>query len=257
MPAALELMALGGEAALELGDDPVHGGEILDRPGRQRAIELGQRALGRQARRALDQAALQLSSEVGLEAAQLLAGDAVAAGIVGRQVGLGLGAQAQRPADPLDVDAEHPRALAPAEGGDGQPGEIAELGVGALLQGGGDLLAERVEVELEVGAGALAGGALGDVLAARLGLGGAEEEALEHQLEDAAVLRGLGEGRRHRLLEVRLAGPADVLKRREGVEQLGGAERHALLAQLLGEAEQLAVEPARAAFGDLRVDLAG
>ena len=85
-----------------------------------------------------------------LEAAQLLAGDAIAAGVVGRQVGLGLGAQSQRPPDALHVDAEDARALALAECGDGQPGEVAELGVGALLQGGGDLLSQRVEVELKV-----------------------------------------------------------------------------------------------------------
>ena len=150
----------------------------------------------------LDQAALQLAAQVLLEAPQLLAGDAVAAGIVGGQVGLGLGAQAQRAADALHVDAEHARALAPAERGDGQPGEVAQLGVRAVPQRGGDLLAQGIEVELQVRAGSLSGRALGDVLARGLGLGGAEEEALEHELEHAAVLRGLGERRRHRLLEV-------------------------------------------------------
>jgi hypothetical protein len=72
-------------------------------------------------------------------------------------------------------------------------------------------------------------------MARGLSLGGAEEEALEHQLEHAPVLGRLGQRGRHRLPEVALMGPADVLQRGEGVEQLGRAERHALIAQLLGE----------------------
>ena len=148
-----ELVALGGQAALELGDDPVHGGEVLDRPGGQRAVELVQRPLGRQARGALDQVALELAAQVLLEPPQLVAGDAVAARVVLGQVGLRLGSQAERAADPLHVDAEHARALAAAEGGDRQPGQVAQRGVVAVAQRGGDLLAQRVEVDLAVAPG--------------------------------------------------------------------------------------------------------
>ncbi len=59
--APLQLVTLGGEATLELGDDPVDGGQVLDRAGGQRAVELVQRALGREARGALDQVALELA----------------------------------------------------------------------------------------------------------------------------------------------------------------------------------------------------
>ena len=91
-------------------------------------------------------------------------------------------------------------------------------------------------------------------MAGRLRLGGAEEEALEHELKRARVLGRLGERRRQRLLEVLLVGPRHLLERRESVEQLRGAERHPLLAQLLGERQQLGVEAAGAAIRDPGVE---
>ena len=145
-----QLMALGGQPALELGDDPVHGGEVLDRAARQRPVELVQRALGRQLGRALDQRALELAAQLLLEAAQLLARQALAARVVLGQVGLGLGAQPERAADALHVDAEHARALAAAEGGDGQAGEVAQRRLVAVAQRGGDLLAQGLEVEIAI-----------------------------------------------------------------------------------------------------------
>ena len=51
--------------------------------------------------------ALQLAAELLLELAQLLAGDALAARVVVGQLRLGLGAQSECPADPLDVDPEY------------------------------------------------------------------------------------------------------------------------------------------------------
>ena len=95
--------------------------------------------------------------------------------------------------------------------------------------------------------GALA--ALGDAALDRLGLGGAEEVAVEEQLEDAAVVLGLGDRRRQRLAEVVLRGPLDVLEGGEGVEDLRGADRDPLAAQLLAEAEQLRRHPGRARVG--------
>ena len=96
--AAAELMALGGQAPFQLGDDAVHRGQILDRAARERPIELVQGPLGRQRRRALDEAALELAAQVGFEAAQLLAGKAGAAGVVLGQIGLRLGPEAERAA---------------------------------------------------------------------------------------------------------------------------------------------------------------
>jgi len=165
----------------------------------ERAIELVERSLRRQTRGALDQVALKLTAQVLLEAPQLLAGDAVAARVIGRQVGLRLGSEPERAADPLDVDAEHPRPLASAEGGDRQSREVTQCRFGAVSQRGRDLLAERVEVELVL---AELGLALGDALARGFGLGGAEEEALEDELVHAPVLGGLGQRRRERLLEI-------------------------------------------------------
>ena len=74
----------------------------------------------------------------------------------------------------------------------------------------------------------------------RLGLGGAEEVALEEQLEDAPVLLRLGDRRRQRLAEVVAATvQRHLVEGGEGVEDLRGADRDPLAAQLLAEAEQL------------------
>src|SRR6185312_3609841 len=105
--------------------------------------------LGRQRLRALDLLALQLAAQQLLEAAKLVARQPVAAGIVLVEVGLGLGAQPERTADALDVDADDPRPLAlTAERRDGQPREVAQRGLRAVAQRRGDLLAQRVEVHL-------------------------------------------------------------------------------------------------------------
>ena len=59
-----------------------------------------------------------------------------------------LGLQAECAPDPLDVDAQYARALAAAsEGGDRQPGEVAQGGLVAGADGLEDLLAQRVEVD--------------------------------------------------------------------------------------------------------------
>ena len=178
-----------------------------------------------------------------------------AARVVLGEVGLGLGAQAERAADALDVDAEDAGALAAAEGGDRQPREVAQRGLGAVAQRGGDLLAQRVEVDLAVSAAVASAPALPSVTPRRggRGLGGAEEEALEDEVEDAPVLRGLGERRGQRLLEVGLLGPGDLLERVEGVEQLGGARWRRPRRAAPRRTQQLSVEAGRALLRDLRV----
>src|SRR5215218_4400546 len=110
--APAQLLALRRQPALELRHDPMHGGQVLDRPTRQRAVELAQRPRGRQLPRTLDLAALQLAPQLLLESAQLLTRDARAPRVALGEVRLRLGAQPERAADPLHVHADHARALA-------------------------------------------------------------------------------------------------------------------------------------------------
>ena len=66
--------------------------------------------------------------------------------------------------------------------------EVPERGVDLDLQRCGDLLAERVEIDLVVCLSVgLCDAPFGDAAASGLGLGGAEEEALEHEIEHAAI----------------------------------------------------------------------
>src|SRR5262249_1146028 len=118
------------------------------------------------------------------------------------------------------------------------------LAVVALDDRLANLLAQLVEVEAL--AAVVAPPLLADPAGDRLGLRGAEEPALEQQLEEAAVLLGLGDGRAGGLAEVVMRGPGNVLERREGVEDLRRADRDPLAAQLLAEAEQLRGQARRA-----------
>ncbi len=246
LAAAPLLVAERRQPALQLGDRAVHRGEVLGRAGRQRAVELGQRARGRQLAGPLDQPALELAAQVGLEAANavaieldLLAGPVAALGLRAR-------GQAERPADPLDVDADDAGALAAAaERGDREGGEVAHLRRRSprRSRGGSPRGARR-------GRGArrrrarprwarvpLAG--LARLARDRLQLGGAEEPAVEDQLEQPPVVLRLRQRRRQRLAEVLALGPGDDLERGEGVEDLRGPDRDALRAQLLDEGDQL------------------
>ncbi len=146
---AAGVMALGGEPALELHDDAVDGREVLRGAGRQRAVELVQRPRRRERLRALDLRALELAPQEGLEAADLVAGQRhLGGGALALDELAGLGAQAQRAPDPLDVDAEHAGALAAAaEGGDREPGEVSQRGLVAVADRLEDLLAQRVVVD--------------------------------------------------------------------------------------------------------------
>ena len=173
-----------------------------------------------------------------------VARQALAPRVLGRQLGLGLGAQAERAADALDVDADHARALLAApEGGDRHPREVGHRRLRAIPQRRGDAGAQRFEVfggelvEVDRARRGLRRIALAHVLAQRRELDRAEEEAVEHQLEYAPVLLALGQGRGERLAEVLLLGPAHLAQHRERVEQLRGPDRDAFAAQLLAELE--------------------
>ena len=242
--AAARLVALGGEAALELGDDAVDGGEVLQRPGGQRAVELGQRPRRRERLGALDLRALELAPQVRLEAADLVARQSQ---LLARDVLLhratGLGAQAERAADPLDVDPEHAGPLAAApERGDREPREVAHRGVVAVADRLQELLAQVVELDPLTAGDAVLLIALADLVAQRLGLGGAEEEALEHEVEDAPVLGRLGERGGEGGAEVARGRPRHRLERGERVVELGRPDRHPLGAQRLSELEDPGVE---------------
>ena len=241
------LLAQRRQPPLHLRDGAVDRGQVLGRAGRQGAVELGQGAGGRQGFGALDQVAFELAAQVALEPAQLGAVDRrPLLAVLARR--LRPGGQPEGAADPLHVDADHARALAAAEGGDRQPRQVPHPVLVAFGDRFADLLAELFEVDpLAFAAAALAGplAVLADPALDRLGLGGAEEVAVEEQLEDAAVVLGLGDRRRQRLAEVGMGGPLDVFERGEGVEDLRGADRDALVAQLLAEAEQLGGDPGR------------
>ncbi len=225
-------MAEGRDPLLELGDGAVDRGEVLGGAGRQRAVELGERASRGELARALDHPALELAPQVALELLDALA-------VEGHRLVVALGAaplglEAERAADPLDVDADDARALAAAaECGDREPREVAHLPVLAVADRLADGLAQALEVDLAVEALGL-----GECALERLGLRGAEEVAVEQQLEDPPVLLRLGDRRRERLAEVLAAGPADLLEGRERVERLRCPDRDSLAAQLLEEGEQ-------------------
>ena len=81
--AALQLVALGGETALELCDDLVDLREILDGARGKGAVELVERTLRREARCALDQIAFECWRTDQLEDfVKVLSRDRNAAGIV-------------------------------------------------------------------------------------------------------------------------------------------------------------------------------
>ena len=91
---------------------------------------------------------------------------------------LGLGAQAERAPDALDVDADDPRAVArPPECRDREAREVAHEALRAVAQRRGDLLAQRLEVDIAalaaVGSARLA---FADALDDRRGLGGAKKK---------------------------------------------------------------------------------
>jgi hypothetical protein len=62
----------------------VDGGEVRERAGWQRAVELSKRAGWREAARALDLRALELASQQRLEAAQRITWQAIVSWVLGR-----------------------------------------------------------------------------------------------------------------------------------------------------------------------------
>ena len=144
--APARLVPACGEAALELHDHPVDRGEVLQRAGRQRAVELVQRPRRRELAGALDLRALELAPQLLLEAADLVAGQRLARLVLLRAA---VRPQVERAADPLDVDAEHPGPLAAAaERGDREPGEVAHRALVAVADRLDRLGAQVVEVDL-------------------------------------------------------------------------------------------------------------
>jgi len=135
---------------------------------------------------------------VSLEIPDLLPGQPGATRIVVGEVRLRFRAQPQRPADTLHVDADHAGALAAPERRDRQARQVTHRTIRPVADRGGDLAAKRFEVDLIAAVDRIT---LADLIVCRLGFRGAEEEALEHQVEHAPVLARLGEGRGQRLLE--------------------------------------------------------
>ncbi len=217
----------------------MHGGEVLGRAGRQGAVELGQRARGGQGGGALDQVALELAPQVALEGVELVAVDR-------RQLGgavLGRRLRSRRRAPACGGSAARRRRPRPSP----RPGGRRRRSPAAPGRASRRRLPSRIAWRTCSRSSSMSSRsppswrALGllDPALDRLRLGGAEEPALEQQLEQPPVLLGLGDRRRQRLAEVVARGPGHLLQRGEGVEDLRGADRDALAAQLLAEAEQL------------------
>src|SRR5262249_885705 len=158
----------------------------------------------RQRLRALDLRALELAPQVRLERADLVAREIHAKSALALHQPARLAAQAERAADPLDVDAEHAAALAAApeprdppprevaarpapapaarpDPGDRQPRGVARRRLVAVADRLQDLLAQRVVVDPIAARDPvriLAGGAvLAHAVLERRALGGAEEVA--------------------------------------------------------------------------------
>jgi hypothetical protein len=245
--APARLVALGREPALELHHDAVDGGQVLRRAGRERAVELVQRPRRRERLSAFDLRALELAPQMRLEAADLIARQRE---FLRRPLALdqaaGLGLQPERPPDPLDVDPEYAGALAAAaERGDREPREVAQGRLVAVADRLQDLLAQRVEVDpVAAGDPVLLRGvaALAHPGLERGALGGAEEVAIEDQVEHAAVVGRLGQRGRERLPERPGPGPLDLPERGERVIELRRPERHAFGAQRVRKADQMLVK---------------
>ena len=174
-------------------------------------------------------------------------GHAVAARVVLGEVGLRLGPQAQRAADPLHVDAEHAGALAAAERGDREPGEVPQRGVRAVPQRRRDLLAERVEVDLAVLAAVALAGASSVMPRRAASASAARKKKRSNTRSNTRRSSGdLASVAASASLKSACSVHGTCCERVERVEDLGGADRDALLAQVLGERQQLAVEAARA-----------
>ena len=117
--------------------------QVLGRVGRQRAVELAQRARRRQRLGALDQLRARAR---GARAARTPGGRRAArrpGPAARRRRLLALALEPERAPDALDVHADHAGALAlAAEGRDREPGEVAHLAVGAGADGVADAVAQ-------------------------------------------------------------------------------------------------------------------
>ena len=212
------LVAERREAPLQLRDRAVHRGEVLGRAGRQCPIELGERPRRRQLLGPLDQRPLELTPQVALELLDLLAVDRspLLVGVAGRRPGgRGCGGSAARRRRPRPS----PRPGARRRRSRAARGRASRRRCPRRSPGGSPRAARRGRAARRPRNGAARRAAL-----ERLGLGGAEEEAVEEQLEDAAVLLRLRDRRRERLAEVVRLAPGNGFERRERVEDLRGPD---------------------------------
>jgi len=147
-----------------------------------------------------------------------------------------LAAQPERAADPLHVDADHPRALAePSERSRRQARQVAQLGVAAVGERRLHALAQRVDVEVERFGAGRSKRLFAHALLDRRALDSAEEEAIEHLVEHVTVAARLGERGGERLTENDAVAPADGVESGDRVEHLRRSDRKALAAQLVAE----------------------
>ena len=125
--------------------------------------------------------------------------------------------------------------------------------VGSVSERGGDLLSERVEVDVAVvgsvrpGASVMFLRAAWASVARKKKRSNTSSKILRSSFDLASVAASAS-------LKSRCSVQSTWCERLEGVEDLGGSDRHALGSEVLGEGEELAVERAGRMLGDAAVD---
>ncbi len=240
-PRPLARLPCVASAAAELRDHAVDRREVLQRAGGQDPVELTQRPRRRQRALALDLPALELLAQQLFEALERGLREPLARILA--CFPRATGAQPQRPPDALHIHAWNARSLLPTAGGrDRQARQIPKRPLGATCAGfsqgcrdpcpeGLDLLRPDLAPELA--------DVVRETLPEGRQLDGAEEDPVEDQLEQAPLLRALGQGGAEGLPELALPAPVNLLQRPEGVQQLRRPDRDPLPPQLRAELHQL------------------
>ena len=243
------LVALGGQAALELRHHAVHGGQVLDRPAGKRAVELVQRPRRRQPLGPLDGVALELAAQVGLEAAQGSRGSSSASP---RATACGSRVRASPLRSPR---ARRMRCTSTPRTPEPSPWRPKAAMASRARSRSAASLPSRMACGDAAGAAASrsicappasSSASCSEMSCSSASASGARKKKrsktrskMRRSSEDLASVAASAS------LTSGALRPADLAQRRERVEQLRGPDGHALGAQLLGQLEQPRGQPGR------------